>query len=244
MTKRTIYIGTDPEVFLRSVSTGEFVSAHGMFPGTKQQPYPLGNVGFMQVDGHALEFNSLPAESEDEFVENVTNIFEAVKREVEKVDPDLEIALEPVAHFDEAYFKSLPDESKVLGCDPDFSSMSGSVLPSPDISTKPVRTSSGHIHIGWTNFDDTYDEQVFAQRLEVANKVTPHLLKVAKRWENPASEERRRYYGREGAFRPKAYGVELRVLDCLWLKDEQSMREVYRAAYDGFMKEYGYQLAA
>ncbi len=244
MSRRIITIGTDPEVFLRSKSTGEFVSAHGMFPGTKHEPFALGNYGYMQVDGHALEFNTHPAANEDEFVTAVTNIFEAVKKEVERVDPDLEIALEPIATFDPVYFDSLPVTSKVLGCDPDYSSETGDILSAPDIADKAIRTSSGHIHIGWTNFDDVYDDEVFAQRLFIASKVTPHLLKVSKRWETAASDERRKYYGREGAFRPKNYGVELRTLDCLWLADETRMREVYRAAYNGFMEEYGNQLAA
>lgn len=237
-------IGTDPEVFLRSKSTGEFVSAHGMFPGTKDQPFPLGNYGFMQVDGHALEFNTIPAESEDDFVEKVTLAFGALKEKVAEVDPDLEIVLSPIAHFDQVYFDSLPADSKVLGCTPDFSSEDGHQLDAPEIGNVPIRTSSGHIHIGWTKFDEEFDEVEFQKRLTVANTLTPALLKVSKRWETPESEERRKYYGKEGAFRPKHYGVELRALDCLWLESEDRMREVYRAAHDGFMEAFGDKIAA
>ena len=239
----TIYIGTDPEVFLKDKKTGLFVSAHGMFPGDKQHPVPLGNYGMMQVDGHALEFNTNPAATEDEFVMFVSETFKLLKEEVKKVDEDLEIALEPVAHFDETYFGSLPELSKVLGCDPDYSSLTGKVLNAPALQDVPIRTSSGHIHIGWTQYDDAFDDAEFAKRLEVASRLTPHLLEVSKKWEDDRSIERRKYYGKEGAFRPKHYGVELRTLDCLWLTDEWRMREVYRAAHNGFLKEFGHVYA-
>lgn len=230
----TIYIGADPEVFLRSKSNGMFISACGIFAGTKEDPVPLGNYGTYQVDGHALEFNTIPASTEDEFVQNVTNIFDAVKELVAGTDDDLEIVLEPVANFDPEYFEFLPEYSKVLGCTPDYSAYTGKLLEAPDIAKKPIRTSSGHIHVGWTKFDDANSKAVFRERMAVANKITPHLLEVSKKWETPSSIERRKYYGREGAFRPKHYGVELRCLDCLWLESEDRMREVYRATVNAF----------
>lgn len=234
----TILLGTDPEVFLKSKSTGKFVSAHGMFPGTKHEPVPLGNCGFMQVDGHALEFNTQPAANEDEFVYFVQSTFNLLKEEVSKVNDDLEIALEPVAEFDFSYFDKLPEESKVLGCDPDFSGLDGHQLDAPAISGKPIRTSSGHIHIGWTLGADAFDEDEFKNRLAIANRVTPHLLTASKAWENSSSVVRREYYGREMAFRPKHYGIELRALDCLWLKSEETIRKVYRTTVDAFTSEF------
>lgn len=235
---KPILIGADPEVFLKDTKTGHFVSAHGQFPGTKDNPVPLGNRGFMQVDGHALEFNIHPCATENEFVENIQDCLALLKREVRLVDPDLEIVFDPVAEFDETYFESLSMDSKILGCNPDFSAVTGDVLDAPDISNVPIRTSSGHIHIGWTQFEDAWDDNQFALRLEIANKITPHLLSVSKEWETDASNERRRYYGGNGAFRPKDYGVELRCLDGLWLTSEDRMRKVYRAAYDNFCSEF------
>jgi hypothetical protein len=237
-----ILIGTDPEVFLRHKFTKRFVSAaEGNFPGSKEEPFPLDR-GAMQVDGHALEFNTDPVSTEDEFVEVVNHVFSQVKGYVEATDPNLEIVLEPVAHFDEDYFEHLPEPSKVLGCTPDFSAITGKQLDAPNISHVPMRTSSGHIHIGWTKDEDAFDAKEFQKRFVLANRITPYLLKVAEGWETPASRERRNYYGRDGAFRPKSYGVELRALDCLWLADESRMRQVFRAAVEGFTKEAQYAL--
>lgn len=234
-----ILIGTDPEVFLRNKVTGRFMSAHGCFPGTKEEPFKLDR-GAMQVDGHALEFNTDPVDNEDDFVYVVNHVFNQVKGAVAEFDPELEIVLEPVAHFDQEYFDFLPMESKILGCTPDFSAITGNTLEPPDISEIPLRTSSGHIHIGWTKDEDAFAEDEFRKRLILANRITPYLLKVAEGWETDASKERRKYYGRDGAFRPKSYGVELRALDCLWLKSDDTIRQVFRAAKEGFEKEFRY----
>lgn len=234
-----IKIGTDPEIFLRSKTTGRIVSAAGKFPGTKEEPYPL-HRGALQVDGHALEFNTEPVSTDNEFVDVVSYVFNQVKGFVRAVDEDLEIALEPVVHFDATYFDSLPEMSKVLGCTPDFSAVTGKQLDAPDIANVPIRTGSGHIHIGWTEDEDPFDPLNFQQRFIIANRVTPYLLRTANLWEKPNSNERRKYYGREGAFRPKPYGVELRALDNLWLEDEQFMKAVFRSAQEGFNKEYIY----
>jgi hypothetical protein len=231
-----ILIGTDPEVFLRSKSTGRMISAHGQFPGTKDEPFPLDR-GALQVDGHALEFNTDPVGSENEFLHVVNHVFNQVKGFVHETNSDWEVVLEPVARFDSEYFDTLPDESKVLGCTPDFSAVTGKQLDAPDISKQPLRTGSGHIHIGWTQFDDAFDEAEFRKRLVLANRITPYLLKTAEKWENADSTIRRQYYGREGAFRPKHYGVELRALDNLWLKDDASILEVFRTTKAAFEKE-------
>lgn len=232
-----ILIGTDPEVFLRDKATGEFRSAAGFFPGTKDRPCPLDR-GFIQVDGHALEFNTEPVDNEDEFVEVVTHVFNQVKGIVEMETPSWEIALEPVAHFDQHYFDSLPAKSKELGCSPDFSAETGKVLSSPAIQDVPIRTSSGHIHIGFTKYQDAFTPELFKQRLDIARRVTPYLLEVAKEWEDERSVQRREFYGREMAFRPKHYGVELRALDCLWLENEERIRKVFRTTMEALQKEF------
>ena len=229
-----IQMGVDPEGFIRHKETKEFVSAYGLFPGTKENPYKVPH-GAVQVDGMALEFNIDPASSEDEFVFNIMSVLNTVHQMVEEVGQgDLEFVLEPIANFNKAMFMSAPMESKILGCDPDFNPTNGDTLPPPDIVRKPIRSGSGHIHIGWTR-GDPFDGENFIKRMEVAAKVTPHLLEKAKEWENESSVERRKYYGHSSACRPKPYGVELRALDNLWLKSEDTIRAVYRTTMDAFL---------
>jgi len=229
----SIMLGCDPEVFLYDTNTRKYVSAYGLFPGTKESPFKVPN-GAIQVDGNALEFNIDPAATEQEFVDNINSVMATLSHMVKCVCETFEVRFEPVATFDEMDFKHLPIEAKVLGCDPDFNPSSGNTLYSPDIVHIPIRTGSGHIHIGWT-YGDPFDEKNFLKRMEVAAKVTPHLLERAKEWENESSVERRKYYGHSGACRPKPYGVELRALDNLWLKSEDTIRTVYRTTMNAFL---------
>jgi hypothetical protein len=221
-----ITIGCDPEVFLRNKTTGKIVSAHGLFPGTKSKPHKV-DKGAIQVDGTALEFNIDPASTEDEFVGNINTVMTQMYNMVQEVDPDLEILLTPVATFDNEDWNKIPEEAKVLGCDPDFDSY-GSVNPSPAelIEFIPVRTAAGHIHIGWNEKKVTREDQ-----LAIVNTAERNLICEAVAWENDLSSERRKYYGAAGAHRPKPYGVEVRSTDNLWLTDECHMRTLYQSAY-------------
>ena len=229
-------VGADPEVFLKSKTTGKFVSAYGKFPGTKADPFRIPG-GAIQVDGNALEFNIDPAETEDEFVNNVYNVFNQVKTMVAEFDPDLEVSLSPIAIFDAQEFAALPEEAKLLGCEPDFEAVTefGEPIESPEIMFDPIRTSSFHIHLGFEDRDvDEFDDEEFVKRLRVAQVVSPKIMEVAKQWETPESEERRKFYGHIFAFRPKPYGVELRCLDGLCLEDEGRLRQLYQTVTQAF----------
>jgi len=225
-------IGCDPEVFIFDTSTNKYISAHGLFPGTKKFPFPIPH-GAVQVDGNALEFNIDPASTEDEFVNNIASVMSVLGRMVKDVNPNFVIRLEPIAEFDPEDFDKLPMEAKILGCDPDFNPSNGHPIRGPNITNVPIRTGSGHIHIGYCH-GNPFDKQGFMERMMVAEKITPHLLEKAKGWETESSNERRKYYGAKNACRPKPYGVELRALDNLWLKSEETIREVYRTTVEAF----------
>jgi hypothetical protein len=209
-------IGSDPEVFVYDKETGEIIDPCIFTQGTKENPEPCG-IGFIQADGMALEFNTPPAENKEEFITFVTSMINSCRELVQNVHPNLDIKFDPVVHFD----KEIPAHAKQLGCDPDFNS-SGNMNPKPNIEDEPVRTGSGHIHIGW----DGADKNDFLKRLEIANKVTPHVLNKAV-WENDLSEERRKYYGFDNSFRPKNYGVELRAFDNTWLQSPDHIGAIY-----------------
>ena len=215
-----IKIGCDPEVFLKDRITGAIVSAYGLFPGTKEEPFPV-DKGGIQVDGNALEFNIDPAESEDDFVTNIQTVMAQMRDIVESVDPNLEIVFEPVARFDPRDWAMIPFEAKVLGCDPDYNT-DGTVKDAPDILMTPIRTGSGHVHIGYDG-----DQEDFNLKLRLADHVSTKLMCIAEAWETEDSKERRKYYGNR-AHRPKPYGIEERSLDNIWLTSEEYMRQVYR----------------
>lgn len=213
-----ILVGCDPEVFVKK--QGMFQSAWNMIKGTKENPFKV-DKGAVQVDGMALEFNIDPASSADEFLININTVFHTLRGMV----PDHEIAIVPVAHFDEQYFRSQPEEALELGCDPDYDGWTGEANNKPS-TNKPMRTASGHVHIGWDNGLEGPGH--FAMCCDMAKQLDFYLGLPSLVYDD--NTERRELYGCPGAFRPKPYGMEYRTLSNAWLNDEELIKWVFRAS--------------
>lgn len=222
-----ILVGADPELFIRNPNNGDFVSAHDKVPGTKYEPFKVPS-GAIQVDGTALEFNIDPAATVDEFVNNIN----AVRATLNSYVPGYNVVAEPVAYFGEQYFTwEVPSHAKELGCEPDFCGWTRDMNPRPDPGFVPMRTASGHIHIGWTEGADVYDKAHFEYCAKVARQMDYYLGVPSLLWDQDST--RRKLYGKAGAFRPKPYGVEYRVLSNRWLDSDALMRWVYDAVQQG-----------
>lgn len=218
-----ILVGCDPEVFVKQ--GGVFKSAHGLIKGDKANPQKV-HRGAVQVDGMALEFNIDPAHSEDEFCLNVQDVFNTMKLMV----PDYEVVAVPVAHFAPDYIKNQPAAALELGCDPDFNGWNGMVNNKPN-GERPMRTASGHIHIGWTKGADINDPAHIEQCNAAIRQMDFYLGLPSLAYDD--DQERREMYGKAGCCRYKPYGTEYRTLSNAWLKSEALMRWVYRNTLAG-----------
>lgn len=218
-----ILIGCDPEVFVKN-KKGVHVSAHGMVPGTKRNPYQV-SAGAIQVDGMALEFNIKPASSRDEFILACGAMLEVLKEGLPK-EHTLDIV--PAVEFSQPEFDRAPEESKELGCDPDFNAWTGQINPRPNGDTL-LRTAAGHIHIGWTKDKDPFEDSHFRDCCSLVKQLDYFLGLPSLHWDR--DDRRRMLYGKAGAFRPKPYGVEYRVLSNQWLLSKERMSFVYTSAY-------------
>lgn len=216
-------IGCDPEVFVKQ--KGTFRSAYGLIKGDKKNPMPVRN-GAVQVDGMALEFNINPAHNEDEFAVFVQDVFNQMKLMV----PEYEVVAVPVAHFERDYIRNQPPAALELGCDPDFNGWTGMVNDKPD-GDRPMRTASGHIHIGWTAGVDINSGE-HQGMCNAAARQMDFFLGLAS-LEYDKDTERREMYGKAGCLRYKPYGVEYRTLSNAWLRSEKLIRWVYRNAQVG-----------
>jgi len=214
-----VLVGADPEVFVTNPNHDGFVCAHGLIPGDKKNPFKV-DFGAVQVDGTALEFNIVPASTCEEFVHHITKVYSTLEGMV----PGFKLQITPVAHFDKEYFKSLPGEAKRLGCDPDFDAWEMD-MNTPPPNRLPMRTAAGHVHVGWTDGLDVRDKSVFNDCGVVARELDYSLGLSSLLYDT--DETRRSMYGKAGAFRPKPYGVEYRVLSNVWLKSADLMRWVY-----------------
>lgn len=223
MTERTYLLGSDPETFLTD-KDGVFYSAHDIIPGTKYEPFFV-TAGAIQVDGVAAEFNTFPARHEDEWFTNHMVVLGELQRFVDIKRPDLTVTPLPTATFSAEYFASLPMPVKELGCTPDFNAYT-EAQNDPPSTDEPFRTGGGHVHIGWGNHFDVTDDAHFRECCKIVKQLDATLYEASLIWDN--DQKRRTLYGKAGAFRPKSYGVEYRPLSNRWLRDETTIRAVYR----------------
>lgn len=209
-------VGADPELFVRN-NTG-FLSGH-LFPcGTKTNPLRTKN-GAVQVDGIALEFNVTPSETRDAFVTNLKGVLADLNEIVAQCHPGSFLEAIPTAHVGMDFLHKVPPENSQLGCNPDFNAYFMEENPLPDAEL-PFRTGSGHVHVGFCYPDESLlnDPLHFERSARVARQLDFFLGLPSLDWD--ADNERRALYGKAGAFRPKPYGMEYRVLSNRWVADE------------------------
>ena len=213
-----LLIGQDTELFLKKAD--KFISAYGIIPGSKDRPYPV-KKGAVQVDGMALEINTIPTKNFDQFKNNINTVLSRLQ---DMIPADCEMTVCPTAHFDLDYMNNQPIEAKMLGCDPDFNAYTGEINSPPPMHPT-MRTAAGHIHLGWTEGKDIEDPEHFLECQEVVKQLD-YFLGVPSLFHD-SDQERRQMYGKAGSFRPKSYGVEYRVLSNYWILQEDFMREIF-----------------
>lgn len=211
-------IGADPEFFVKKF--GKLHSAHGLIPGTKEAPFKVPK-GAVQVDGMALEFNIDPANDYTQFEDNMTTVMDSIMGMI----PGYEVFVEPVADFGLEYIQSQPKEASELGCSPDFNAYTKMANPRPNADT-PFRTASGHVHIGWTTEAVDINNEGHLEACRALTKALDVYLGIPSlAWDN--DDRRRSLYGAAGAFRPKPYGMEYRVLSNKWITQPHLRKLVY-----------------
>jgi len=215
MNKYKITIGSDPEVFIEN-EQGQVVSAIGLVPGTKHEPHPIDDKGhFIQTDNIALEYNIPPCDNEDDFVHHIQFVKDYL--EVITVANGYKLSTKASEEVDSIYLQD--DQAKQFGCEPDLNPYTRSVNPSPDNNTN-WRCVGAHVHCGYPNATPETSEKI-VKAFDLF--VTLPALLIDK------DENRRRLYGKAGAFRFKEpWGVECRQLSNFWIHSEENIRWVYK----------------
>lgn len=221
---KEILVGADPELFVLD-DTGRNISCHTFLPGTKKRPHPV-KYGAVQVDGTAAEFNIEPAPDKKTFVRNIHEVMAELRRML-PADHRFDIAAS--VHYDRAYFDTLPLSARRLGCLPDYDAYTGLQMCRPD-AEQTMRTAAGHVHIGWTKGRSPFNGRHF-QSCRTLVKELDASLGLASVLFDQSGQERRQLYGQAGAFRPKPYGCEYRVLSNAWLKSDELIEYVYDQVY-------------
>lgn len=215
-------IGCDPEIFLRKA--GNFMSAYGgVFKGTKDKPEKV-RQGAVQVDGMALEFNTDPASTVQEFSSNIETVLQQIR---DKLDEDVEFDTSCTVRFDGDSLFDHPLEARIMGCDPDYNAYTMQANPQPD-EDAPMRTAGGHVHIGWGEGMDSHEEDcsLVIKMCDVFLGIPSVVL--------DRDVERRSLYGKAGAFRAKPYGTEYRTLSNFWVHSKELREWVFHQSSTAF----------
>ena len=213
-----ILVGADPELFMVSPNSGTFISANDISGGPRVprhqaraiQRSPFGAI--QSGTARSWSSNIDPCSNVEDFLHHISH----VRSTLESYVPGYNVVATPVAVFDEEYFTwEVPSFAQALGCDPDYNGWTTEQNPRPDPGGKPMRTASGHVHIGWTEGMDISDSIHFELCCRVARQMDYYLGIHSLLWDQDGT--RRKLYGKAGAFRPKSYGTEYRVLSNRWL---------------------------
>ena len=207
MKYQNLTIGCDPEFFLKG--TDGFIGAFNFLKGTKWKPENIDDLGSAVLhDNVMVEFNTQPAHNSDEFVASINKVLSHLRG---RIPADIEFSFLPSAHFEKNKLRSRA--ARTFGCEPDFNAWwKGMVNPSISCADPTLRTSGGHIHVG---FDDVTKEK----QIELITHMDLYLG-VPSILMDTGGAERRLMYGKAGAFRPKPYGAEYRVLSNFWIQSD------------------------
>ena len=231
---KLLKVGSDAEFFLLKDKNPFPVC--GLLGGTKENPRPVleGNGYAVQEDNVLVEFNIPPANTAIEFHESISKMLSYLKEEMQK--NNLECRYNSSELFEQKILEQYP-QAYQFGCEPDFCVWTKSVNPSPEFPgvwrnypNKPKtkddkiiyepRTAGYHIHVSYlvdNQPSSLADKELFVKAQDLFLGVSSVLLET--------SNSRRKYYGRAGAFRPKEYGHEYRVLGSALLSNDHKINQ-------------------
>ena len=212
-------IGGDPEGFFVDSRTGDYVPSFSVMGGTKEEPLPISNEGHaIQCDNVMLEYNIPPSDNADDFVKHNLFVQNYLADKI-AIPNGLELRFVASARFKEENLQG--DKALEMGCSPDYNAYSGAVNHiSDELIKDTLRTAGGHVAIGYN--DHNYNSNMMLIRFLDLFVSIPLILM------EPDSE-RKKLYGKAGAFRNTRFGVEYRVTSNYVYSSEEMMRWLFEA---------------
>jgi hypothetical protein len=207
-------LGCDPEVLLFDPINNKFISSVGKIGGSKDYPRPIDDEGnAVQEDNVTVEFNTPPCKTSADFIKHINKNMEWIRTRAKQMG--LEVAIKPSAVFEDDQLQTF--EAQTFGCEPDYNAWrEGAQNPRPSAVNANLRSCGGHVHIA-LNEDDDILMVVKAMDLFVGCMML----------EFDDDKGRRELYGKAGAFRKKAYGVEYRTASNAWIQSDDKIQWVW-----------------
>lgn len=201
------HLGADPEVFLFNPNTNEFMSSVGLIGGSKIFPRAIDDMGnAVQEDNVTVEFNIPPCKTAADFIKHINFNKEWISTRAKELG--FEMMIKPSAKFSDEQLNS--EGAQTFGCEPDFNAWQwGMENPHPETEDHSLRSCGGHIHI---QLEDSDDHILVVQAMD--------LFVGCLMLEFDTDVDRRKLYGKAGAFRKKSYGVEYRTASNRWIESD------------------------
>jgi hypothetical protein len=196
-------VGADPELFLID-AYGDFVSAIGIVPGTKAEPFNVKN-GTVQHDNVAAEVGVIPARSAPSFSRNISAVIADLVEIINK--GGFSYSRVASTYFDKELLTS--PEAQEFGCDRDWDAYDPSnpcTINKANVDPR-FRTAGGHVHIGHSVAKSYPELTILACDLYLG---LPSIIM-------DKDSKRRTLYGQASRYRIQPWGVEYRTLSNFWI---------------------------
>lgn len=196
-------LGSDPEAFIVNDNTMKPVSSKRFTTGTKDEPEEMGGGFALLNDNILIEGNVPPATNKEEFIENMTKLWNMMNGRANR----------RMAHLHNADVMEISDElmetreAKEFGCSSFRDAWNDLVeIETPQL-TSNNRPAGCHIHIGFE--DEQYLTDNFKKAVVRAFDIFVTIPAIEITGPNYRTNN---LYGILGACRIKSYGVECRSL--------------------------------
>lgn len=214
-----ITVGADPELFIIDERTDQVVSAVGMIPGEKGNPWRSKDMrkGFgLETDNILAEFNIPPVKSKTNFVNNIIYMQDYIRKFVKNINSNYNIKCVASQIVPESELQS--DQAKEFGCSVDYNVYTQRANPKPKGTETNIRSAGFHIHLGYENPD--IDTSLALVKYMDAYIGIPSVI-------IDTDIKRRSLYGKAGCFRLCNYGVEYRTLSSAMMNSVENLEFVW-----------------
>lgn len=213
-------IGADPELFIINTKTKKVVSAVGLIPGEKGNPWKFDDMpeGFgLETDNILAEFNIPPVKDGISFINNIQYMQNYIDRFVKAINPDLGIRCAASQIVPTSELQS--EQARMFGCDVDYNAYTQEPNEKPCGEVTNIRSAGMHIHLGYENPD--VDISLTLIKYLDAYLGVPSILK-------DKDKKRRTLYGKAGCFRLTDYGCEYRTLSSAMMNSTARLNFVWK----------------
>lgn len=215
-------VGTDCELFLRDAH-GLPMPVTGLLGGTKNKPRSvLGGKGFaVQEDNVMAEFNIPASDSAKGFSSNIGKMLSFLQMTM--AEKELSLSIVPSMKFHPSQLAS--PQAEAIGCEPDFCvwTQSENEINKQNPLLLDTRSAGGHVHVSYLynkKAPNITSIEPFVAALDIGLGLASVII--------DKDTTRKKLYGKAGAFRPKEYGVEYRVLSNWWITTDHYREWVFK----------------